>query len=278
MLNLPPEILRPLFIAGILLGFMSVIDTLAYGVRTAGVLSKRLALSLALFNVVVTFSRLGNLVQAPIIGNYPDKVNRGVYTTAEVLLALRVNLLFVVGGVIIGALLMPSFINLTRRGIEIVERSGSLPPAVLHGLLRIWRLPLYLRVPRLADIMPYMDLQSIPRGFLIFNVFVTCFYSIGVMSTVMAASLDHNVAATSILLSGIVNGIGTLLLFIIVDPPAAIIVDQCIAGIRPESHAITLNFFLVCTRLAGTLLAITALPLMARYVLAVAHWVDAFLA
>jgi hypothetical protein len=109
---------------------------------------------------------------------------------------------------------------------------------------------------------------------LLFNVFVTCFYSIGVMATVLAASIDHSVAGTAILLSGIVNGIATMLLFIVVDPPGAVIVEQCIEGKRPVSHAKTLNLSLVITRLLGTLLALVLLPWMAQYVLVSAHWVD----
>ena len=50
---LPLDILKPVLIAGTLLAVMSVVDTLTYGVRTAGVITKRLAISLALFNILV---------------------------------------------------------------------------------------------------------------------------------------------------------------------------------------------------------------------------------
>jgi hypothetical protein len=65
-----------------------------------------------------------------------------------------------------------------------------------------------------------------------------------------------------------------MLLLLIVDPPSAIVVDNCINGKRPVSHAKTLNVTLIITRLMGTLLALVVLPWMAQYVLMAAHFVD----
>lgn len=271
---IPDQMIPPVLIAGLLLGIMSVVDTLSYGVRTAGVITKRLAISLSLFNIIVIFSRLSNMAVMPVLGNFPDKVFKTVYTAPQVLAALQIDLLFVVGGVILGGLLTPSFINITKRGIEVLELKGSLPPTIWHGLRRAWRLPGYFKLPSISGVRKYLDYSSIPTRFLVFNIFVTCFYSIGVMSTILAASWDHSVAVTTAMLSGIVNGIATLLLFGIVDPPAAVLVDNCIVGKRPESHAKTMNLFLILTRLVGCMLAIPLLPLMATYVLTAAHWVD----
>jgi hypothetical protein len=260
--------------AGAFLFVMSTIDTLAYSVRTAGVLTRRLAISLALFNVLVIVSRLGNMIQAPIIGNLPDKVFRGAYTSSEVLAGLRLDVCFIIIGVVCGGLLTPSFISIARRGIALVEQCGSMPATILYGMRRIHRLPSYLRAPWHVNVRNYLDFRCIPIQFQIWNIFVTCFYTIGVMSTVLAASWDHTVSGTAILLSGIVNGMATMLLFLIVDPPAAVIVDQCITGKRPERHAKTMNLYLICTRLLGCLLALLMLPPMGHYVLAAAHFVD----
>jgi hypothetical protein len=266
--------LRPVLIAGVMLGLMSIIDTLAYGVRTSGVLTRRLAISMTLFNILMILSRLSNMFQAPILGNFPDKVYQGTYQPEQVLAALRIDLLFVISGVVAGAMLMPTMIKLFTRGIMILEEQGSLPRTLFYGLRRIVRLPHYLAPPGWRHLRKYSDFRVLPYQFLIYNVFVTCFYSIGVMSTVLAASLDHTVAATAMTLSGIVNGIATLTLFMIVDPPGAVVVENCISGKRPVGHAKTMNVTLVLTRLMGTLLALVLLPPMSQYVLSVAHWVD----
>ncbi|MCH7472111.1 DUF2837 family protein [bacterium] len=271
---MPAQMLPQVIVAGLLLGFMSIVDTLAYCFRTAGVLRKRLAISLALFNATVVFARTSNLIQAPILANLSDKSAVGVYTDDEVLAGLRIALLFIAVGVVLGALLTPTFIAIAARGVELLEETGTLPRTVLYGLKRIGRLPRYFVAPSLARAARYLDLRSLPRGFLLFNIPVTCFYSIGVMSTLLAASWDPSVAMTNAYLSGIVNGIATLLLFIIVDPPAAVVIDQCIAGKRPVEHAKTMNLYLIVTRLAGVLLGLLLLPLMARIVLAAAQFVN----
>lgn len=276
MLNLPPEMLKQVLFAGVFLGIMSIIDTLAYGVRTAGAYTKRLAIALALFNILVIFSRLSNMFQAPIIGNFADKVEDGIYTLPNVITALRVDLVFVIGGVLIGAVLTPTAIRLFSRGIDLVNERGSLPPVLLYGLRRFWHIKKYISPPRISSLRKYMDFRTLPMNFLVFNIFVTCFYSIGVMSTVVAASMDHGYAATTTNLSGIVNGIATMLLFIIVDPPAAVVLDQCISDKRTVTDVKTMNVYLIATRLAGCILGILLLPAMGKYVLTAARWVDAF--
>jgi hypothetical protein len=260
--------------AGGLLAFMSIIDTLAYAVRTAGVKTKKLAISISLFNMLTIFARMSNLIQAPILGNLCDKVRQGVYTADEVLAGLRLVLLFIAGGVILGALLTPSFIRLASRGIEVMERKGSLFPTVAYALRRIWRLPVHMSLPSLSRIKPFLNVKNIPYNFLVFNVFVTCFYSIGVMSTLMAASWSPDRGVTNVSLSGIVNGIATMFFFAVVDPPAAVLVDQCIHGKRPFGHVVTMNIYLIVTRLIGVLLGWVLLPYMAQYVLWAAKLVD----
>lgn len=273
---LPPEILKPVLIAGILLAVMSVVDTLSYSVRTAGVLTKRLAISLSLFNILVIFSRLSNMFSAPVLGNLPDKVEQGIYLEADVMAGLRLAVLFIIGGVIIGALLTPGVIRVFSRAIEVMEKLGSLPPTLAYCFRRAHHLPHYFVLPRLRHLAENLNFKGLPLAFLLFNVFVTCFYSIGVLSTVLAATWNHDVSGTAILLSGIVNGIATILLFVIVDPPAAVVIDGCISGSRPVTHAKSMNLYLVLTRLAGCLLALALLPPMGRYVLLAAEFVDGY--
>jgi hypothetical protein len=272
--ELPPILWRAVIIAGTMLFVMSVMDTLAYGVRTAGVLTRRLAMGLSLFNSIVVVSRFSNMLQAAVLGTMPDQVNAGTYTADDVLNALRWCIVFIIAGVVVGGLFMPTFIRLISRGLEVLEERGSAPATGLYALRRLGRLRYYLTFPHVGRLKEYFDLKAIPVNFLIFNIFVTAFYSIGVMSTLLAASWDHDVASSTTMLSGIVNGIASVLLFIIVDPPASIVIDQCIHGKRPVSHAKTLNIYLVLTRLLGTVIAIFLLPYMAHYVLGAAHVVN----
>jgi Alternate to MurJ len=277
MPDLPDILWRAVFVAGSMLFVMSVMDTFAYGVRTAGALAKRLAMGLALFNSIVVVSRFANMLQAAVLGTMPDLVNKGLFSADDVLVALRYCIGFMIVGVLFGAMLMPTFIRLMRRGLQVLEQRGSAPAAGLYALTRLHHFPQYVTFPPVGKLRAYTRLGAIPANFLVFNIFVTAFYSIGVMSTILAASWDHDLAGSTIMLSGIVNGIASVLLFLVVDPPASIVIDQAMAGKRPESDVKTLNFYLVATRLVGVSLSLLLLPWMARYVVGAAVWLHRLL-
>jgi len=246
-------------------------DTLAYGVRTAGVLTRKLAMSLSLFNTLVVVSRFGNMLQSAVLGTLPDQVGKGLFTADDVEQGLRICMYFILGGVVAGAVLMPTFIRLFSRGLEVLEKRGTAMGTLVYGITHAWRLPNYLALPG-THIREYLDIKRIRWDFLMWNVFVTCFYSIGLMSTFLAAARDLSLNSTSNNLSGMVNGIASVLLFVVVDPPSAIIIDQCIHGKRPISDAKVLNVYLVLTRFIGVAIGIVLLPYAATYVHGIAVW------
>ena len=83
---------------------------------------------------------------------------------------------------------------------------------------------------------------------------MTAIYTIGVLCSLLAGAYLPELRATAIQLSGIVNGIATILFALIVDPSGARITDQAAQGERPESDVKSVVFFLICGRLLGTLI------------------------
>ncbi len=77
----------------------------------------------------------------------------------------------------------------------------------------------------------------------------------GISATMYASALAPDLARTATTLSGVVNGIGTLLLVILVDPVSAVITDQALRGARPASAVSHIVVWQVVGRFAGTLLA-----------------------
>lgn len=130
-----------------------------------------------------------------------------------------------------------------------------------------------LRLPGRELFAKYANLKGIPTGFLFWHLFVHTFYTIGVLSALLAGAMIPELRATSTTLSGLVNGIATFLLFMLVDPTAALITDQCILAKRPEMDIKVVNFYLIWTKIIGTLLAQAFLVPMAKYVGWVANWV-----
>jgi hypothetical protein len=70
-----------------------------------------------------------------------------------------------------------------------------------------------------------------------------------------ASVLAPELARTTTTLSGGVNGVGTLLLVILIDPVSALITDQALRGKRPASEVSHIVIWQVTGRFIGTLLA-----------------------
>src|SRR3954463_9569436 len=83
-----------------------LVDTLAYSVRIAGVRTRRLAVSLSLFNLLVLVARTATTVQAPLLAR---RVEASALAHQPGLLPdLRLVLLAGSLATILGALLIPS--------------------------------------------------------------------------------------------------------------------------------------------------------------------------
>jgi len=110
------------------------------------------------------------------------------------------------------------------------------------------------RLPTPARLRAF-DWRALPKRLLIFNTVVMCVYAIGVQASYLASVLDVNVARTSIGLSGVINGIGTIAFTLFVDPTSAIITDQAIHGRRSVEEVRSMVFYLSVTAIIGSLLS-----------------------
>jgi hypothetical protein len=110
------------------------------------------------------------------------------------------------------------------------------------------------RVPRPAHWNQY-KLSSVPPKLLIANTVLQSVYAIGVVAAVYASVREPALARTATLLSGIVNGIGTVAFTLFVDPTAANIVDSAVHGKRTLEDVRAMVFWLTVTMVLGTLLS-----------------------
>lgn len=255
----------------------------AYAARYAGVVTGRIATAISLFSLVVTASRLASLFLTPSLGVLADRTaNIALASHAPVVppeLAARFDVqmrLIVAGGsvgILLGALLMPLFLVLFTRGIRSFERRGSIPhalfrlldPRVLADVLRSAKLP----PPRALLTFP---LTPVPRKLLIANTILMGVYAVGVVAAYYASILALDARTTATGLSGLVNGVGTVLFSLFVDPTSAYIVDQTVRGERPQTDVRSMIFWLIITAFIGTVLAQLILVPAADYIATAAHW------
>ncbi len=239
----------------------------AYAARLAGVQTKRIATSISLYNLFMTVGRLAQLLSVFFIAPLGDAAGNAVkeLQTKPIDLAawqhvyeIQLRWIVVGGtlGMIVFALLLPMFTYAFRRGVKSFEARGSVPHAVAQ-LLKPRNLVDLLRaehLPSFAELRSF-DWRRVPMRLLISNILVTGVYSIGVQAAFLASVLDPNVARTAATLSGVVNGIGTILFTLFVDPTSSMITDEATHGIRTVEEVRTMVFYLSLTAIAGSLLS-----------------------
>jgi hypothetical protein len=239
----------------ILTGVVHCLDTASYASRISGARTGRLALTGALFSIVSLASRAAYTLQAPLLGSAVDRMVRAGHLDG---LSASFRLIIVAAslGTLLGAILVPTFTSLFSRGAVAYESHGSFPALLLHTLsLRAFsRISQHFRLP-LPETLQRASRFNLPRSFLLLNIVVTAIYTVGVSSTIYASALAPELARTATTLSGVINGFGTLLLVILIDPVSALITDQALRGNRPLAEVTHIVVWQVVGRFTGTLFA-----------------------
>lgn len=252
-----------LLIVCIFTGVIHMIDALYYSSRISAVRVRKLGIALTLFNLIILFSRFANTIQAPLTGSIVDNAMYGFthQMPAANLTALAWQFRYIIFaatiGSIIGAALVPSFVQVFTRVLKVFEREASIYKMFFKRVFQARTYRVLIESARKpAFRRPEEHKKStIPHGFLIANVIVVAIYTTGVLSTIYSGALipDHRLTADN--LSGIVNVIATFLLITLVDPSIALITDQAIARERPEHDVKVMVWYLVVGKIVGTLLA-----------------------
>lgn len=232
------------------------IETLAYAVRLSGARVRLLASALSLFNLMVIVSRMANMMQQPFTGSLIDnapKDNTLEFVENQYRVIIGASTL----GTIMGILLLPTFIAIFSRAIiHLSEERGSVPALIKKGisLEYIKRGVKHLHLPRLSYLKD-IQYRNIPIKLFLINMLITAIYTIGVLSALYAALLVPDRASTSIMASGLINGIATILLTIFIDPKISILADDVI---NQRGSYLTLkgvSLMMITSRLLGTMLA-----------------------
>lgn len=112
---------------------INLITTLSYSVRIVGIRTGRIAVSFALFNILVLVSRTANGFQAPLLASTIEKnINSGQGAN---LLDFRLIILSCTISTIIGGLLIPTFQRLLSIAVEKFSIYKSVPKVLFYGLI-----------------------------------------------------------------------------------------------------------------------------------------------
>ena len=245
-----------------------LMGTLAYSVRIAGVRTRRVAISFALFNVLVLISRTSNGFQIPFMAK---RVEQNLDNPSQHLLTdFRWFLFSAALATLVGAILIPTFQRIFSRALLEFQTHRSVTKLLLRSVLGggFAGLKESLSLPASSNFNSLRTQPSISARVIALNVVAMAFWTVGVFAPLYAMLLNPNVRGTANSLSPLINGIATILMFIVIDPQMSMMTDDVVEGKMSESAFRRAIVWLVGGRFAGTLLAqlllIPAATLIAR--------------
>lgn len=233
-----------------------LIGTLAYSVRIAGVRTRRIAVSFALFSILVLVSRTSNSFLGPFLAKRVESNLAGTVVT-NLLADFRWLLVSAALATIAGALLIPTFQRVFCRAVAHFQVHRSVPKLILHGFFKggLSYVKDSATLPASANVSALRGKGSVSMRITLLNVGATALWTVGVFAALYAGALDPEVRVTSSTLSSIINGGATIMMAVFIDPHMSGMTDDVVEGRVSESQFRQAIVWLVGSRLAGTLLA-----------------------
>lgn len=239
----------------ILTAVINLIVTLSFAVRTVGVTTGRIAITFSLFNILVLVSRTANTFQAPLLAKTVEKELQQQVTGNEGL--FRLIILSCTIGSVIGAVLIPSFQRMLSKAVEHFSVHRSVPRLFYLGFSGsgMQFIKDNLKMPSRESITGLDPVKGFPRKMFLFNMMATAIMTISVLCCVYAAYLNPDYRTTASNLSGVINGVATLLMVLFIDPHSSVLTDDVVLGKVNVGYFRQYIVYMVIARVAGTLLA-----------------------
>lgn len=234
---------------------INLISTLSYSVRIVGIRTGRIAISFALFNILVLVSRTANGFQAPLLAKTVENdIKVGVFDNAGM---FRLIILSTSVATVIGALLIPTFQRVLSKAVNDFSVHKSMGKLILHGFSKtgIHYFKDHLTLPTKENITNIKFDKEFPWRIFILNIVAVAILTIGVLSAVYAAYLTPDYRTTASNLSAFVNGFATILMFVFIDPYLSTMTDDVTQGKCAEATFRKYIVYMTLARLVGTFVA-----------------------
>lgn len=232
---------------------ISLIGTLAYSVRLVGVRTGKIAVSFALFNVLMLISRTAVTFQVPILTKFVEN------STGESNILEVFNYIIIVSGVaaIVGTSLIPTFQRLLYKGVLAFTVNRSISKLLIHSFSKsgIRHMRDCVAVP-VKENITNLNYKKLPIKLIVFNLLTVALITVGALAPIYAGSVEPDLRATCITLSSVINGIATILMTVFIDPSLSIMTDDVIEGIISEDDFRACVIGMVGSKIVGTFAAI----------------------
>ena len=234
---------------------INLITALSYSVRIVGIRTGRIAISFALFNILVLVSRTANGFQAPLLAKtVENNIKAGIY---EDVTAFRLIILSCSIATILGAILIPSFQRILSKAVINFSVHKSIGKLIIHSFSKAGII--YIRdnltFPVKENVSAIKLNQNFPWKVFLLNVFAVAILTVGVLSAVYASYINPEYRTTASNLSAFINGFATILMFVFIDPHLSAMTDDVMLGKCSEATFRRYVVYMTIARLIGTFLA-----------------------
>lgn len=240
----------------LLTAIINLIGALAYAARIAGIRTGRIAMSFALFNLLVLVSRMSNSFLGPFLAK---RIELRLASGGGEALAgdFRLVLWSASLAVLAGILLVPTAQRLFARAIGWFQNNRSTGKLLLHtaspsGLMAIRQ---SLTVPSVGNIRELRQPKGVSWSVLLANMLAQGLLTVGVLASLYAGYLNPEFRVTASQLSAVVNGFATILLFALIDPQLSVMTDDVVEGRMDAALFRRAIIWVSLSRLAGTVAA-----------------------
>ncbi len=233
-----------------------LIGTLSYAARIAGVRTRQIAVSFALFNVLVLVSRTSNSFQGPFLAKRLEKILADGLSI-QLLGDFRWLMVSATMATIVGVIAVPTFQRLFSGAVRHFRVTRSVPKLFVHAFAKDGLLYLQssFTIPSSGHIKSMQLPQGLSPGVIASNVVAQALITIAVFASLYAGALTPEYRVTASTLSSIINGVATLTLFLFIDPYLSVMTDDVVEGKLSEAVFRRIVIWLAGARVVGTLLA-----------------------
>ena len=174
---------------------------------------------------------------------------------------------------IAGAFSIPTFQRLMTAAVNKFAIDRSIPKMLVHGFSKagVQHIRTSLSIPT-TQMLKKLSLKELPYGVMLMNIIAVAILTVGTIAPIYSGVIAPDLRATSITLSGVINGFSTILLFVFVDPYLSIRTDDVIEGKMDEFAFRRMVIAIVGTKVIGAALAIPLLIPAAQIIVWVAKW------
>lgn len=233
-----------------------LIGTLAYGFRIAGIRTSQIAIAFSLFNVMVLVSRISNTFQAPLMAKRVENTISG-QVIHDLITDFSLILLSASLATILGGILIPTMQRVGKTAVESFQKTRSIPALMLAIMTPrgVSTLASSIAIPRWQNISQLATRGNIPIKIVLLNIFATALWTVGVLASIYAGILDPEFRVTANSLSGVINGVATIMMFVLIDPYLAGLTDDVTHDRVSEQYYRKFVVWMVLSRLVGTIIA-----------------------